>query len=504
MSFNNTNSNPKFFDSQNKYTLTLDLNHLNKNVKYTCPPIVENNLNNTDDGTILLVENIKETVAIGDLSDVNVTNPQQSDVLKYQASTGTYENSPDSIAIPDNSGLHDLTLKWNETATANRTLNVILNDQEQTLELEAPAILDQDLTQDSNPKFDTPNVSGVDIIDQNGAGSFFMNVANSETLTANHGLDIKINDGNRLLVISDNAFIDQDYTGTGDVNFKSLKCSDLSTESRILQSGTNGLIEETAVNISDVPVNDDVILRDGTNELSADWDAGSHKITAETFESDIITGTAPLIVSSSTKCINLNADKCDGYDFDQSLLTTDNVTYNNLQISNLNIPNGILRTDGTGVVSSAILLPSTTTGNTAPLSTNNTLLATTEFVKDVTAFGFSFGEYLITSGVNFENMTKFIFLGTDILGTPTSVTINAWIDAGAPVSTGQIRLINNSAGGQIVGTSPVISSTSDNNTVTISPLNPLYVSSGQTLWAIQGNSTNMSKYINLSSITFNF
>ena len=51
---------------------------------------------------------------------------------------------------------------------------------------------------------------------------------------------------------------------------------------------------------------------DGTVPLTADWDAGSYKITAEQFESDVATGTAPFIVASTTKVDNLNADTVDG------------------------------------------------------------------------------------------------------------------------------------------------------------------------------------------------
>jgi hypothetical protein len=51
--------------------------------------------------------------------------------------------------------------------------------------------------------------------------------------------------------------------------------------------------------------------KDGSVALTANWDAGSFKITAEQFESDIATGTAPLIVASTTKVSNLNADKLD-------------------------------------------------------------------------------------------------------------------------------------------------------------------------------------------------
>lgn len=53
------------------------------------------------------------------------------------------------------------------------------------------------------------------------------------------------------------------------------------------------------------------IKADGNRGLSAAWDAGSWEIRAEKFQSDVATGTAPLIVASTTKVENLNADKLD-------------------------------------------------------------------------------------------------------------------------------------------------------------------------------------------------
>jgi hypothetical protein len=54
----------------------------------------------------------------------------------------------------------------------------------------------------------------------------------------------------------------------------------------------------------------------GTVALSANWDAGSYKITAEQLESDVATGTAPLVVASTTKVTNLQADSVDGNNMD--------------------------------------------------------------------------------------------------------------------------------------------------------------------------------------------
>jgi len=55
-----------------------------------------------------------------------------------------------------------------------------------------------------------------------------------------------------------------------------------------------------------------ILLAAGTIELTANWDAGSYKITAQQLESDVTTGTAPLVVASTTVVTNLNADQLDG------------------------------------------------------------------------------------------------------------------------------------------------------------------------------------------------
>jgi len=54
------------------------------------------------------------------------------------------------------------------------------------------------------------------------------------------------------------------------------------------------------------------LLVAGTRALSADWDAGSHEIRAETLESDVATGTAPLTIASTTVVANLNVSALGG------------------------------------------------------------------------------------------------------------------------------------------------------------------------------------------------
>jgi hypothetical protein len=77
----------------------------------------------------------------------------------------------------------------------------------------------------------------------------------------------------------------------------------------------------------------DVLKKDGSAGLSANWDAGDYKITIDTLECSITTGTSPLTIYSTTKVTNLNADQVDGYDFNQSLQTTNDVQFNDCTLT---------------------------------------------------------------------------------------------------------------------------------------------------------------------------
>lgn len=90
------------------------------------------------------------------------------------------------------------------------------------------------------------------------------------------------------------------------------------------------------------------VRQDGDVPLSANWDAGSFKITAEQFESDIATGTAPLVVASTTLVPNLNADLVDGVEgttlvvgpasvADEALMVADGTTGKLLKASNFTV-----------------------------------------------------------------------------------------------------------------------------------------------------------------------
>jgi hypothetical protein len=55
------------------------------------------------------------------------------------------------------------------------------------------------------------------------------------------------------------------------------------------------------------------VYADGTIPLTGNWDVGTFEIRANTFQSDVATGTAPFIVASTTKVTNLNAETIDGH-----------------------------------------------------------------------------------------------------------------------------------------------------------------------------------------------
>jgi len=62
--------------------------------------------------------------------------------------------------------------------------------------------------------------------------------------------------------------------------------------------------------------------------------AGNIKAMAGQFISTKATGTAPVVVSSTTVCTNLNSDLVDGYHHNQSLLTTAGPTFDHLHLTN--------------------------------------------------------------------------------------------------------------------------------------------------------------------------
>lgn len=103
------------------------------------------------------------------------------------------------------------------------------------------------------------------------------------------------------------------------------------TANQVLQSDGTDVSWQTLTesDISDLQTYalDSVVLKkDGSVALTANWDAGSFKITAETFASDVGIGTAPFTVTSNTLVANLNADLLDGNEASVFALGATNLT----------------------------------------------------------------------------------------------------------------------------------------------------------------------------------
>jgi hypothetical protein len=85
------NDDPTFINSSSTTTLKLELDGLNKNTKYVCP----NTNTYNGKGTLLLKETI-DTINIGELGDVDITNIADNDILKYNVITDKFENVVDA------------------------------------------------------------------------------------------------------------------------------------------------------------------------------------------------------------------------------------------------------------------------------------------------------------------------------------------------------------------------------------------------------------------------
>ena len=78
-----------------------------------------------------------------------------------------------------------------------------------------------------------------------------------------------------------------------------------------LQDAVEALEAKVGANSSGVSSSIDYKLTRLPTQVQ-NWDAGSYEIRAQTFESDVATGTAPLTIASTTAVTNLNADMVDG------------------------------------------------------------------------------------------------------------------------------------------------------------------------------------------------
>ena len=91
--------------------------------------------------------------------------------------------------------------------------------------------------------------------------------------------------------------------------------TNLITKNLQLKGATSGTVTITPAAVSGtttltVPATNGTVVVYG----NADIDIGSYELRAQTLESDVATGTAPMTIASTTKVSNLNVDSIDGYD----------------------------------------------------------------------------------------------------------------------------------------------------------------------------------------------
>ena len=160
-----------------------------------------------------------------------------------------------------------------------------------------------------------------------GFDSFVALIDNTDSVVAQHPNDR----GDSIEVIEAKVGIDSSAVATShdylllhlpgqsqnfDIGAYELRAQTLQSD---IATGIAPLIVASTTKVSNLNVDQldgksstDFVLLDGTQTLTSDWDAGSYEIRTQTFKSDVTTGTAPLIVASTTKVTNLNADQLDG------------------------------------------------------------------------------------------------------------------------------------------------------------------------------------------------
>ena len=177
--------------------------------------------------------------------------------IPNQSVSNTSEPTFSSVKLTGNNGLQledasnsfYMKTKNTSTFTANRTLSINANDGDRILSLlgdltvEANSLINQDVTTDATPAFDSLKLTG-------GSELYSLKINLGETLAADRILTLKVSNGDRLLRMWDDLWvtgdsqINQNVSTTGDPIFSSINVQgELRCDSfRIDQPPTTGTI----------------------------------------------------------------------------------------------------------------------------------------------------------------------------------------------------------------------------------------------------------------------
>jgi len=171
--------------------------------------------------------------------------------------------------LPDIGGTNWLTLKWNETSAADRTLNFLVSGGNRSLTIEADSLLNQDLTTDATPTFAGMIGSGL-------TASRLLSTSATKALTSTALNSWVTGTANRLTVTDDGdgtitLTTPQDSHTGASPTFTGMTLSGL-TNTRLVATTGGNVIASTSLNswvagtADDITVTDD---GDGTITLSS-------------------------------------------------------------------------------------------------------------------------------------------------------------------------------------------------------------------------------------------
>ena len=213
-----------------------------------------------------------------------------------------------------------------------------------------------------------------------------------------------------------------------------------------------GTIDGATIATSDVTVGSSKTLdvSDGTLTTSAaqnlaivqgagsNIDIGAYELRAQTLESDVVTGTAPLTVASTTVVTNLNADKLDGQDGSHYL------DYGNFVIDDDEIPIAKLAADKVTIGSTDVTLGATVTTFAGLASVTSTAFVG-DLTGDVTGNADTATTAATVTGAAQSNITS---LGTLTTLSVDEIIINAsTIDFNGTTGNNKLDLADNIANG---------------------------------------------------------